>query len=52
VAAAWQGIGTGRLAQLVPPVVMAVVQSGLLPKHSTLGLGRRVLLAALVCPGN
>jgi hypothetical protein len=30
----------GRLAQLVMPVTMAVVQSGLLPMRSTLGMGR------------
>lgn len=30
----------GRLAQLVVPVVMAVVKTGLLPQQSTLGLGR------------
>jgi hypothetical protein len=30
----------GRLAQLVMPVTMAIVQSGLLPMRSTLGMGR------------
>jgi len=30
----------GRLAELVMPVTMAVVQSGLLPMQSTLGMGR------------
>jgi hypothetical protein len=41
-AAPWQAIGpaTGRLAQLVMPVTMAIIQSGLLPAQSTLGIGR------------
>jgi helix-turn-helix protein len=41
-AAPWQAIGPamGRLAQLVMPVTMAIVQSGLLPAQSTLGIGR------------
>jgi hypothetical protein len=41
-AAPWRAIGPamGRLAQLVMPVTMAVVQSGLLPAQSTLGIGR------------
>jgi hypothetical protein len=38
----WKAIGpaAGRLAQLAMPVTMAIVQSGLLPMRSTLGLGR------------
>jgi hypothetical protein len=41
-AAPWRAIGpaAGRLAQLVMPVMMAVVQSGLLPAQSTLGIKR------------
>jgi hypothetical protein len=42
-AAPWRELGpatTGRLAQLTVPVTQAVVQSGLLPRQSTLGLGR------------
>jgi hypothetical protein len=38
----WQAIGqeAGRLAQLVVPVTTAVVQSGLLPARTTLGIAR------------
>jgi hypothetical protein len=39
-AAPWQGIDPGRFAQLVVPVTMAIVQSGLLPSQSTLGIVR------------
>ncbi|ALG12387.1 hypothetical protein AOZ06_40950 [Kibdelosporangium phytohabitans] len=39
-AAPWQAINPGRLAELVMPVTMAAVQSGLLPSKSTLGLSR------------
>lgn len=42
-APAYQNLGAeklGRLAQLVMPVTMAVVGSGLLPMQSTLGMGR------------
>ena len=40
--APWRALGAaraGRLAQLVVPVMRAVVRSGMLPKQSTLGLG-------------
>ena len=43
-APAYRALGTdkvGRLAQLVMPVTMAVVGSGLLPMRSTLGMGAR-----------
>lgn len=38
----WQSIGpeAGKLAQLVLPVTTAVVQSGLLPARTTLGIAR------------
>jgi hypothetical protein len=38
----WRAIGpqAGRLAQLAVPVTMTIVQSGLLPAQSTLGIGR------------
>ncbi len=42
-AAPWRALGTaaaGRLAQLTVPVMQTVVQSGMLPRQSTLGLGR------------
>ncbi|TCO53105.1 SCO6745 family protein [Actinocrispum wychmicini] len=41
-AAPWQAIGPamGRLAQLVMPVMMKIVESGLLPSKSTLGIAR------------
>jgi hypothetical protein len=41
-AAPWRAIGprAGRLAQLAGPVTMTIVQSGLLPARSTLGIGR------------
>jgi hypothetical protein len=42
VAPAYRALGAekvGRLAELVMPVGMAVVGSGLLPVRSTLGLG-------------
>lgn len=42
-AAPWRELGpttTGRLAQLTVPVTQAVVRSDLLPRQSTLGLGR------------
>ncbi|MBP2324553.1 hypothetical protein JOF56_004938 [Kibdelosporangium banguiense] len=39
-AAPWQGVDPGRFAQLVIPVTMAIVQSGLLPSQSTLGISR------------
>lgn len=42
-APAYRALGAeqvGRFAQLVMPVTMAVVQTGLLPRQSTLGLGR------------
>jgi hypothetical protein len=42
-APAYQALGTakvGRLAELVMPVTMAVVGTGLLPMRSTLGMGR------------
>lgn len=38
--APWQGVDIGRFAQLVMPVVLAIVQSGLLPTRSTLGISR------------
>lgn len=39
-AAPWRDVDTGRFAQLVLPVTMAIVQSGLLPRQSTLGISR------------
>lgn len=38
----WRALGAraGRLAQLTGPVVQAVIGSGVLPRQSTLGLGR------------
>jgi hypothetical protein len=41
-AAPWRAIGPamGRLAQLAGPVTMTIVQSGLLPMKSTLGIAR------------
>ncbi|MEV4315205.1 hypothetical protein [Actinocrispum sp. NPDC049592] len=41
-AAPWRVLGPqmGRLAQLAGPVTMTIVQSGLLPMQSTLGIGR------------
>ena len=42
-APAYRALGAeqvGRFAQLVMPVTMAVVQTGLLPRQSTLGLSR------------
>ncbi len=41
-AAPWRVLGPkmGRLAQLAGPVTMTIVQSGLLPTQSTLGIGR------------
>ncbi|WP_446218471.1 SCO6745 family protein [Micromonospora sp. IBHARD004] len=41
-AAPWRALGpaVGRLAQLVAPVTQAVVASGMLPRQSTLGIGR------------
>jgi hypothetical protein len=39
-AAPWRGVNPGQFAQLVAPVMMAIVQSGLLPSQSTLGIVR------------
>lgn len=42
-AAPWRALGparAGRLAQLVMPIMLAVVNSGLLPATSTLGISR------------
>jgi hypothetical protein len=39
-AAPWQGVNPGQFAQVVAPVMMAIVQSGLLPAQSTLGIVR------------
>lgn len=36
----WQTINPGQFAPLVVPVMMAIVQSGLLPSSSTLGIAR------------
>jgi hypothetical protein len=39
-AAPWHGIDVGRFAQLMMQVMPAIVQSGLLPTRSTLGISR------------
>nr|WP_042187038.1 hypothetical protein [Kibdelosporangium sp. MJ126-NF4] len=39
-AAPWSAVDPGRVAQLVMPLTMAAVQSGLLPSKSTLGIRR------------